>query len=840
MALRGILSRFRRDESPLKAPEAMADGITHGPGGLWAWVVIPGRSTDELNTRSIFRMTSEGANDLRRLIPSGAEFHFKIQWGRWSGEDYRREEIRPGMPPGTTAWINLGAERIDENRYARRIVLLGVRMDAQDEPATAALLKKAGRVAGTTNPREAAAGALSQSLKRSRTWFDRMAESSFKARPATTQELSWSLRRDLRRTVDWLPTTAVADSGQLVRLKATQVVPHRHHVEISSDHGPRYLRMVTTSERGFPTSELELPGGEWLKHLNIVRQDLDAEDDESAPVEVSIRGRNVPQKEAAKRLRDALALSKEQEREARSGMAEDAPDQIQEAGQILRERLREVTSGLIGMITDSPVWVIEASDLEVLDRRTNNVIDDYGARGITLWSPPDIQDLLWKELVIGDGRRITEFEQFRPVSTLVGAWFHGGSEVGSATGPYTAGNIGSTPGPYRNRLTDAQLEGNAVTSAYVGKSGSGKSTGVELSLIPEIVLGAWGALTDFKGDLDGCADVCEMYGANVTRISTGEQASGSMCPFRYVSDPSTAASMAVDNLTMMLPPSEAAAAESTLRQAANVVAHRPDPSKRSTYAIIETLANNERDEVAARIGQILLELTKDPLARPVAGPPDLTARQLPTGPGLVYMRFDDMRWPGRQTPQHQWKPGQRLTCMLVQAAFAYLVYMASRVKGLPKIVALTELHLITGYDFGQELVGSIARLGRALDENLLLDTQAVAELVDIPGLVDQISAAYCFGVDSDGEADAQAVLLGLEPEPAVRARQKSWAKGQCMTRDRAKRIAPIQFDYLSSEIKVALNTTPERQAQTEWEEIEVEAEDQAEGAANVEMEGAAR
>jgi hypothetical protein len=805
-----LFEKFRRNQSDLKVPTAITDGITNGPGGTWAWVLIPPRATDELNTSTIFRMTDDGASDLRRLIPAGAEFHFKVQWGRWSGEDYEREEIRRGMPDGARSYIKLGARRIDENRFARRMVLLGVRMDEDQQGVRTAATATAGKVLGTSTPTKDATVALAGTVKRIRSWQERMRVSSFAARPATTQELSWSLRRDLRRTVDWVPSANVVDAGLMGKLKATQVIPHATYLEVSTDAGPRYLRLITSAETGFPTSELELPGGEWLKDLNIVRQDIDEDDDESAPVEVSIRGRNVPQKEAVKRLRAAQALAKEQDREARRGMAEEAPDAVAESGYALRDRLREVSAGLIGMIEDAPVWVVEGTSVDQLDARSESLIDHYGAMGVTVWTPPYVQDLLWKETVIGDTRRVREFTQFRPVSTLVGAWFHGGSEVGGRRGPYLAGNIGSTPGPFRNRLTDAQQAGDTVTTAYLGKSGAGKSTALMLSLLGDIVTSnGFGLLTDLKGDLAGIINAFDLYGVPTWTVSTSQQASGSMDAFRYIADPDEARSEAIDNLAMMLSTKDDESVEWLLRPAATAVAAMPNPADRSSWAIVKHLLADENLQ-AREMGRRLQELSSDPRARPVIGRPDFSAPPLPTGHGLVYMRFDDLKWPGKDTPTRDWKPGHRLSMMVAQAGLNYATHMSTRVKGLPKVIALTELHRLTRYDFGRQFVGDVARTGRALDTNLLLDTQACAELVAIDGLPDQISQVHAFRVDTDAEADAQAVLLHLEPEQQIRNRQKSWSQGQCLTRDRAGRIAPIEFDYMSDEIREALNTRPER------------------------------
>lgn len=443
--LAGIVSRFRRVPDPLRPPSAFTDGVSHGQDGTWAWVVLPARSTDEQNTATLVQMTADATSDLRRLIPPGVEFHFKIVWGRWAGDDYLAAETGPGMSDAARRYVELGADAIDSLAFPKRLVLLGVRTDIADPSTTAKLTGAAKKGLGTSTTGQAAEAALTQSMKRIRGFHERMAASSFRAVPATVQELAWTLRHDLRRTVDWVPAGRVANAGQLARLKSTQVVPAAHHVEITTDSGTRFLRMVIPTETGFPATDMELPGSEWLRNLNVLGSDDDDPNDPAAPVEVSIRGRNVPQLEAVKILTAALSLTKEQGRAAAEGVAEEAPDAVTESKEALRTRLKEVKTGVVGMIEDTPCWIVEAPDLDILDRREKALVDHYGGMGISLWAPPNIQDLLWKETVLGDRRRVTEFTQFRPMSTLVGAWFHGGSDVGTDRGSFLAANIGSTP-----------------------------------------------------------------------------------------------------------------------------------------------------------------------------------------------------------------------------------------------------------------------------------------------------------------------------------------------------------------------------------------------------------
>ncbi|WP_188944631.1 ATP-binding protein [Nakamurella endophytica] len=796
----------------MATPTALAQGVSTGPGGTWAWAVIPPAATDELDSARLVAATAENAADLGRLLPPGADFHIKVQWGRWSGQDYLDQEWRPDLPDGAQQLLALQADRIDANDFPRRQVLIGVRMDVADTSLPAQLTARAKKATTGALSSGDAAQALAVSVKRVSGWLQRMGESSFRARPATTQELAWALRHDLRRVVDWLPDTPIASGGQLARLKSAQVLPGARHTEIGTDLGTRYLRLVIPTETGFPATGLELPGGEWLKHLDVLRSD---DDPTAPPVEVSIRGRRPPKAEAVKTLSEALALAKEQERTAREGLAEEAPEQVALARSTLSARLLEVQSGLLDMVWDTPTWVVEAEDLDVLDRRTQALIDRYAGRGIKLWAPPHLQDLLWKETVLGDRRRVLEFAQFRPLSTLVGSWFHGGSQVGSATGSYVAANTGSTPGPVRTRITNAQLTRDAVTTVLVGSTGMAKSTSMCLMLVAEqLAVPSWAALPDMKGDLGGVPDYCEMYGGTVWRLSAEEQASGALDAFRYLQDdPQTAASYAVDDLTLMLPVQRRQLVEAPLRAAADSVAALSDPDQRSTHAIIEAL-HNSTDPHEQQLGRDLTSLARDPLARAVAGPPDLSATPIPTGPGFVYFKLNALRLPDPHTPEELWKPGGRLSAMFVQAVFTYLAHMSSQVRGIPKLLALPELHLITGFSYGTSLLERIARMGSANDTDLLLDTQATGDLLRIPGLVDQINSVFAFGARTDTEAADQARLLGLEPDRAVLDRQRGLRKGQCLYRDSQGQIAAIRFDRLTQQIAEVLDTTTKRHPTT--------------------------
>lgn len=821
--------RLTRDRTPLDPPKAIAPGISAHGSSVWAWVVIPDKATDELNNATQFELTTQAASALRRLLPVDTEFHIKIQWGVWDAEDYIETELRrlggrAKATAGQIRYIELGAQRIAANAFPKRQVLIGIRLsDGKGSQLPAALRAASARVGGEAESVEEAQRAMAAVAQAAWSWHERMTQSTLQARVATAKEIAWSLRRDLRRTITMLPEGPMVSKGQIAQLVGGCYVDPTQgddYLVIRTDDGERYLRIVTCAQTGFPSSDMELPGGEWLKDLAI-RSEF--ESGPVTPFEVSIRGRNLSSSDALKILRDATALAKSEEREAAKGVAQEPGEDIIEARAVLSTRSKEIRQNAVGEVLDYPLWIVEAHSLGELDRRTQTLIDSYGGRGITLWVPPSVQDVLYCETVLGDHIRFRDVEQLRPMTTLTGSWFYGGSVVGQDSGPYLGGVIGATPRPFRTRLSDAQLENEAVTSVFVGKTRSGKSTAVMLSVLAEAVNGGWAMLTDYKGDLGGVVAAAELFDVPVTTASTSEAASGSMDAWRYVADVDEAASMCTDDLLRMLPAHSVMRgnAEHYIRSAANAVGERDDPAHRSSHEVIQFLRvmsitddqGNVAPVVEARaVGEELAQIARDPLARPIAGRPDLTAAGLPTGPGLVYMRLDTLRMPAPEAPPSTWSSGERVSVALLLGSFRYALYMAARVKGIPKTVALTELHLITGRPEGRQHISGLGRMGAALDCNLLLDTQAVRELVDIAGLVDQVSAVYAFRVDSDDEADAQTILLGLEPEDEQRAKQKGWYAGQCRARDRHRppQIAAVQWDLMSTELAAALSTTPTR------------------------------
>src|SRR5690606_31153459 len=103
----------------------------------------------------------------------------------------------------------------------------------------------------------------------------------------------------------------------------------------------------------------------------------------------------------------------------------------------------------------------------------------------------------------GDQLRVPDLGHVRDVTALSGSWWWGGAKVGDDRGPIVGYLTGSTPGVFRNDVTAGSDRGDATTTAFVGRSGRGKTTAMMLSLLDAGFRGSYALALDFKGDLGG-------------------------------------------------------------------------------------------------------------------------------------------------------------------------------------------------------------------------------------------------------------------------------------------------------------------------------------------------
>ncbi|GLZ28146.1 hypothetical protein Lesp02_03360 [Lentzea sp. NBRC 105346] len=804
------------------APRVISDGIEVTDDAVWTWVQIPDGATELMEDNELTAATLSSAAALSTHLPPGADWHIKVLWSRHSSDAYRAVwDATPGVrAPGADYYIELGAHRIDRNSeagyYRRRVVLLGVRWPTEDDESSV----ERGRRAAARHLRTEAAAYRAAHARLAMVrpvvdrWFRQIEASVLRARVAPAGLIAWAFAREMRRGTDLvMPDESLLSGARLVALMDGEVDPTQDSgyvvVTDTKTGRRRYVSVLVPAINGFPPDELEIPGGEWLAVLS----DLPG-------VEASVRGVNHGRAGSMTILREARKWSRSQAKEATEAGAF-VPEEVDEAQDALAEREREVRRRVDVLTTTHARWVVEADSPGELVDAVETVQKRYTGV-VALELVPNIQDLLWLELLPGDQVRVPEFAQLQPMRTLAGSWFHAGSSVGDSTGSYIAGNLGTSPGPVLLHLvsrTDADRR-LPTSVSFTGRSGSGKSTSLELVSLSALAEGAWELIVDPKGDLGGIVEVADqVLGVPVQVVDVIDAASsGIMDPMRFAPSADEARTLTLDALLGVLSTEDRRHSETVLEAAIDRVL-RQDRTRWSSPAVMGELVAAAGDtpdaRLARRLGETLSLRSRQAGIRAVLGGPIPGAPPMMIGRGLVYMSLAGLDMPRHGADPQRWTVAERCAITTFRLALSYALLQSRHIREIPKVVALTELHLITGYPEGKSLIEWLARVGRALKTYLLLDSQSAQDLAQITALIEQLVMSFAFEATGKAEQDAQAVLLHRpNPGPRLRAAQAALGPGQCVVRDRYNRLGLISFDRLTEWIATTLSTDAGEDSET--------------------------
>lgn len=810
---------FSRDVSTVRAPILVRDGAEVTEDAVWAWFLIDTHNTDHLEEAQAEAVTARTATELRSLIPTGAAYHLKVLWTPHSAAEYRESvsAVTGNLAPGWHDWVELGAASIDALSgsvaadddaggvlYRRKMVLLGVQVaGAQSGRRPLADHPLVRRLASPT----AAAKDAHERLEQARPAIQALAKrfkalQALTAREAPAALLAWSYAREFAGSA----APAPPEQGEFGRSRLAALVAGQArrsadglYMELTDARTGHvsYVATLVAAVDGFPASEMVNPGSEWLQTVSDV-----------AGVEISLRGQHHGQTASVGRLEKAGRTVRSQLRDADAAGAE-AAEELYDADETIKSRRATVRHREDVLAMHHPRWVVHADSPAQLRDRVDAVVDHYAGLVRLEWLPW-IQDLLWCETLPGDTVRVPEFGQEQPLITLAGSMFHGGSALGDGLGPYLGANLGSTPGPVQVHVVrrDGEHRHDSTTITCTGLSGMGKSTTVMRLVLDALAEGSWAMLVDVKGDLGGCPTVArDMLGipAQVLDVTSPECA-GMLDPLRFAATPDEARNHAITALQMALTDDEARRYGAIIESAVEKVMTRPE-QQRSMPAVLGELTAADTAEWT-EVGEILTTRAQQTGLRLVCQPAAPNAAPISAERGLVYLDLSALPLPDPQEPASSWKSPQRGAMVALQMAFAFAMEQARTKRSLKKLVALTELHRITGFPVGRALVAQLARMGRALQTYLLLDSQGAEDLAQVEQVVEQTVMAFASRGATDSERAAQAALLGRpDAGPVITDALNQLRRGEALMRDRYGRIGRIGIDLMDEWVRDSLDTS---------------------------------
>lgn len=808
--------------------EALADGLLITDSYADAWYVLASSNTDLMSTAERDAELDQADSALGRTL-AGYDCHLRVLWSPLRADDYAQEAEQMFRCGDWQAWADLRVKRLEQIGMDARHLLLGVRLTYRTSTAQQAgrrgMREALGTGAPTVGNRELAR--LSGQMRR---LARRLEASPWKAEPAPVETLAWMISREQYRATPVPAAQAGIISGaKVATLTRGRVEPYPDHLRVIGSDGSVAAWTSVLTMTGFPAQMQTPGGGEWLRALSDITyvpedQLSDADDIGSAlpqPVspEASVRFRVLPKRDAQSKANTARKVAKEQRRSASRQSAEDPGREIEQTEHMMEELQLTMSRDGVDLVEDHPRIVVTSTvSLDDLRARTDAVISHYVGLSIEVGVAEDEQRELWCEALPGDRLRVPDLGHVRDVTGLSASWFWGGAQVGEERGPIIGYLTGSTPGTVRLDVTAGSDQGDATTTAVIGRSGRGKSTAVAMCMLDAAFRGAFTMALDFKGDLGGVVTAARAYGLNAHLVQATGKYAGFADLFRLLGGSEAAQVEVPAQLSIAVPPHlRARGAETPITRATNEVIKRGDPA---TWKVIEYLRGME-DGLARETGEALYELAETGLGAPFMGRPAAESTLLVPEPGVWVVQMPGLSLPDAATHQEQWNPAQRISVALMHSMLAFGVTAAGRrdLRGLPKLLAVPEVHVLTATRQGMAFLSYIARVGRALGTHLILDTQDAVALSKIVGVVEQLRTVVGFQLTTEAEQNALAALCGLPQTDFVRALIQAIGRhpdgtirhGHSIIRDPNFRCATAQWDIPSLELQQMLDTSPKAQ-----------------------------
>ncbi|MGW2255405.1 ATP-binding protein [Kitasatospora sp. NPDC001660] len=807
---------------------AVADGLIVTEVAAEAWFVLRSTNTDLMSMPARDAEHDLVSSVLAKTL-AGYDCHLRVLWSPLNAEDYMTEAAELFSAGDWERWAAERIDRLDALALPTRHLMLGVRIQERASHAKARGRSGVQDALGLGSS-GLSRGELARLDAQVRRLGRQLEQTPWRGQPATVEMLAWMIAREQHRGT-MLPAAngaGLITGAKLAHLTSGRVLPYPDHLRMVNGQGETTAWVSVMAMTGFPET-MESPGrGEWLRtvsEITYVPEIDQAEwgDDEDFPElpvnpEPNVRFTVMHKRDALKRVDEARRLAKEQRQSASKHSAGETTLENEETEEVMAALARDMRREDVTLIEDHPRLVITSEiSLKDLRAKIDAVKAHFGGAGIEVVVGEEEQRDLWLETQPGDSLRVADLGHTRTVDALTGSWFWGGATVGDDQGPIIGFLTGSTSGLVRNDLTAGSERGDSTTTAFIGRSGRGKTTAMMLSLLDAAFRGAFALVLDFKGDVAGLVTAGRAYGLNAHLVETGTQHAGVADLFTMLSgDGAEQALIQVPSqLTIALPSHlRNRGAETPIQAAVNAVYEEPEPA---TWKVIERLRQSD-DELAREAGAALYDLSLTAIGAPFMGRPAGNASLLVPEPGIWVVQIPGLSLPDASSSREQWNVTERLSIALMQSMIAYAISTAGRrdLRGMRKVVAIPEVHVLTATREGSSFLEYIARVGRALSTALVVDTQDPGSIAKLTGLMEQLTTVFAFQLTTAAEQDTLARLLGLEVGEHTRQLIRAIGiqpdgevrHGHDIMRDRRFGCATHQWDIPTVELAELLSTTP--------------------------------
>ena len=457
---------------------------------------------------------------------------------------------------------------------------------------------------------------------------------------------------------------------------------------------------------------------------------------------------------------------------------------------------------------------VTAPDVEELKRRCNQVRDFYDDASIKLVRPIGDMMGLHNEFIPSSKRYMNDYVQYVTSDFLAGLGFGATQMLGERDGIYLGYNVDTDQNVYVQPAKAAQgVKGsvtNALSGAFLGSLGGGKSLSFNLLTYYAVLNGAQALILDPKSERglwkEKLPEIVDEI--NIVNLTSDERNRGMLDPYVIMRRPKDAESLAIDILTFLTGISSRDGNHfPILRRAVRTVTNS---KRRGLFCVIEEL-RKEGSPLAVSIADHIESFTDYDFAHLLFSDGNIK-KSISLEKQLNIIQVADLVLPDKGTSFEEFTTMELLSVAMLIVISTFALDFIHTDRSVFKIVDLDEAWSFLNVAQGKTLANKLVRAGRAMNAAVYFVTQNAADLAD-ESLKNNIGLKFAFRSTDIVEIKKTLEFFGLDPEDeGNQKRLRNLENGQCLMQDLYGHVGVVQFHPVFADFLHGFDTKPPMKA----------------------------
>ena len=571
----------------------------------------------------------------------------------------------------------------------------------------------------------------------------------------------------------------------------------QRYLHMKSEDSESYVAYFTISD---VVGELDFPSSEIFYYQE---QQFDFAIDTSMNVEI------ITNKAALHTVRNKKKELKDLDNHAWENNSE-TTNQVAEALDSVDELESVLDQSKESMYKLSYVVRVTAPDVEELKRRCNQVRDFYDDASIKLVRPIGDMMGLHNEFIPASKRYMNDYVQYVTSDFLAGLGFGATQMLGERDGIYLGYNVDTDQNVYVQPARAAQgVKGsvtNALSGAFLGSLGGGKSLSFNLLTYYAVLNGAQALILDPKSERglwkEKLPEIADEI--NIVNLTSDEENKGMLDPYIIMRKTKDAESLALDVLTFLTGiSSRDGKMFPVLRRAVRAVTNS---ETRGLLRVIDAL-RDDGSETALAIANHIESFTDYDFAHLLFSNGKVQ-QTISLEKQLNIIQVADLVLPDKDTAPADYTTIEMLSISMLIVISTFALDFIHSDRSIFKMVGLDEAWAFLNVAQGKTLANKLVRAGRSMNAAVYFVTQNAGDVAD-ENIKNNIGMKFAFRSTDINEIKKTLEFFGLDSEDENnQKRLRNLENGQCLFQDLYGRVGVIKFHVMFDYLFNAFDTRP--------------------------------